>query len=136
MPVSSVTASLTYTPPLGTSPCTVSFGTQENYVPSSVGTLDVPIGTAAQTAIPIPFGTVTVADFLVVRNRSNQDMGLRLNGIPAATAVLYQIPPNGQVVIAFPTPPGGSPLTSAHVDTTVMQAGVVGLIDYWVLGAT
>lgn len=135
MSSSSLTASLTFTPPLG-SPCTVPFTGTESYVPQNVGTLDIPIGTVAATAIPIPFGGVGVADVFAIRNRGNQDLGIRLNGIPVSPAVLYQIPPNGQIILYNPVVAGGLPLTSAVIETTTTQAAFVGEVDYWVFGAT
>lgn len=135
MPSSSLTASLTFTPPLGGSACTVQFSGTENYVPQNVGTMDIPIGTPSATAIPVPFGEVDSADVLVVKNRGNQDLGVRLNGLPVSPAVLYQIPPGGELILFNPVAPGGSPLTSAELETTTTQAGVVGEVDYWVFGA-
>lgn len=136
MPTTTVVTNLTYTPPLATTQQQVPFSNAENYVPHSVGVLDIPIGTAANAAISIPFGTVSVADVVIIKNNGNQDLGLRINGIPTAPAVLYQIPPGGIFAATHPVVPGGGQLTSIQVDTTVIQATVVGTIDFYVFGAT
>lgn len=136
MPTSTVVTNLTYTPPLATTQQQVPFSNAENYVPSSVGVLDIPIGTAANTAISVPFGTISVADVVVVKNNGNQDLGVRINGVPTSPAVLYQIPPGGVLAITHPVVPGGGAITSLALDTTVIQATVVGTVDYYVFGAT
>lgn len=134
MGVSTFSSTLTFTPPLATSPQQVPFSSVETNVPQSVGTLDIPVGTGANVAIPVPFGTISAADVLVIKNNGNQDIGLRINGIPTSPAVLYQIPPGGLLSIIHPAAPGGSPITSAQIDTTVIQASVVGTVDYYVFG--
>lgn len=136
MSAANLTASLTFTPPLGGNPVTIPFTGAETYVPQNVGTLDIPLGTPAATVFSIPFGGVNVADVLMIRNRGNQDVGVRLNGLPVSPAVLYQIPANGFLLLFNPVPPGGSPLTAAEIETVALQAGVVGQIDYYVFGAT
>lgn len=136
MPSATLSASLSYTPPLATAPVTIPLNGTETYTPISVGTLDIPIGQAANSVFPIPFGSIGTADVLIVKNRGNQDLGVRLNGLPASPALLYQIPPNGQLAIFHPVASGGSPLSSAEIETTVLQASVVGQVDYFVLGAS
>ncbi len=136
MPAASIVSTLTFTPPLGGSPISIQFPSSETYIPQSVGTIDIPIAAAANTVFAIPFGGVGSADVLFIRNRGNQDLGVRLNGIPASPAVLYQIPPNGFLLLFNPVVPGGSPLTSAVVETVAIQASAVGQVDYYVFGAT
>ena len=136
MPSSTLTATLTYTPPLATSTTSVSLNVTETYAPMNVGTIDIPIGTLANIPFAVPFGSIGTADVLVIKNRNNQDMGVRLNTVPPGPFVIYQIPPNGMLMINHPTASGGTPLTSADVDTTVVQAGQIGYCDYYVLGST
>jgi hypothetical protein len=135
MPTNS-TVAVSFTPPLGTSPTTLTISNAEVNVPQSVGTLDIPIGTSAATVIQVPFGTVGVADVVLIRNRGNQDLGVRVNGLPASPSVLYQIPANGILMIGHPTPSGGSPLTAVQLETTVIQASAIGLVDFFVFGGS
>ena len=136
MPTSSIAANLTYTPPLSATQQQIAFSNIENYTPQSVGTITVPIGTAANFTFSIPFGTIHVADVVILFNRGNQDMGVRINGVPVAPAILYQIPPGGMLCISHPTAPGALPIASVNVDTTVIQSALIGQFDYYVFGAT
>jgi hypothetical protein len=136
MPTSTVVTNLTYVPPLATTQQQVPFSNAENYVPHSVGVLDIPVGVAANTAIAVPFGTVSVADVVIIKNNGNQDLGLRINGIPTSPAILYQMPPGGVFAVTHPTAPGSGAITSVELDTTVTQATVVGTVDFYVFGAT
>ncbi|HEY8096627.1 MAG TPA: hypothetical protein VIE65_11140 [Methylobacter sp.] len=136
MTTASLAASLSFTPPLGGSAVTISFNGSEIYTPQNVGTLDIPIGTSSHTVFTVPFGGVNVADAVLIKNRGNQDLGVRINGIPTSPAVLYQIPPNGFFMMFNPVVAGGSPLTAVVVETVAAQSGQIGQVDYYVFGAT
>ncbi len=136
MSTSSLNANLTYTAPLSNTPQTVAFSNVEGYIPQSVGTVAIPIGTGANSHFPVPFGSITTADVVVIYNRGNQDLGVRINGVPSSPNVLYQIPPSGILAISHPIAPGGLPIASVVLDTTVPQTGIVGQFDFYVFGAT
>lgn len=135
MSTANLTASLVYTPPLSTVTSAASFGITESYVPLSVGTIDVPIGTAANTTYNVPFSSIASADVVIIKNRSNQEIGVRINGIPVSPAYLFQVPTNGQMIYGGPVPVTGSPMTALQIEIPAIQAGTIGQIDYYVFGA-
>ena len=126
-----INATLSYSPP-SASAVTSAFSVLSSYTAIEVGTLDIPDTTVAATSFPLDFGTIgTNGKLLVIKNRNNQDMGVRLNG---AVADNFSLAPSGLMMISNPADPTtGAVLTSCAVTTTDVQAGV-GLLDYWVFG--
>lgn len=132
MATATLTSSIVYTPPLATTTSSFSLNVTESYTPLSVGTIDIPIGTAATTTYDIPFGSISSADLVILKNKNNQEMGVRINGIPIAPAYLFQIPQNGEMIYGGPVPVTGSPLTAVQLEIPAMQAGIIGQIDYYI----
>jgi hypothetical protein len=126
-------SSLTYAPGGGGS-LTQSFNVNATYTAISSGTIDIGVGTASGVIFGIPFGGVnTDARGLVIKNNTKQDLGIRINGVPAAPATLYRLAPGGVFMHWAPVAAGASALTAAAVDTTVLAADA-GSVDYIVLG--
>jgi hypothetical protein len=124
---------------------TVPLNVTESYVPVLVGTIDIPVATGAATVFSVfssAASSIAKGDILILKNRTGQDLGVRINGIPVSPAVLYQIPNNGILYIANPAVTGGGTaapdaLASCEVETTVAQSGpgFVGEVDFYVFAA-
>src|SRR5690242_11679345 len=110
------------------------------FLSETVGTIDVPDGTAAAHDYGVPFGAIaTEATLAIVWNRTANgvnpgvDLGVKING---AAAESHRIPPGGvAVIVGTPVKAGGAPkLTSLHLFTKdVAQVGD-GAIAYWLFG--
>jgi len=134
----SLTSTLQYTPPGGTQ-VTVPFPISATYTPLNVGTIDIPTGTAAAATYDIPFGSVGVpagasARVLLIHNRdNNQDIGLRINSLPVAPAMLMQLPAGGFFMIAMPVDPAANDLVAAQIEVVSLTTADAE-IDYFVFG--
>lgn len=93
-----------------------------------VGELDVPNATAGSTAYSIPFGSVTNATGVWIRNATGQDLTLKING----SAALHLIKTGSDVVLPADGVSGG-PLTAVSLTTTATQSGE-GQIEFFVAG--
>jgi hypothetical protein len=120
---------LSYTPAGGgvTSP---SLSVTTPYDAQVVGTIDIPDATAADTAIPIPFGSIGEAKALLVKNNNTLDIGIRLNG---AVANSHRLTPGGTMLIQNPIVATAGPLTSASIVTSALQVDD-GSVDFGVWG--
>lgn len=109
--------SLVYTPPAAPANSgQASLAVTHTYNASNVGSIDVPNGTVVGTVFPIPFGSLTAAKTLVIRNNLTAEVGVRLNG---AVANNFNIPAGGELVYSAPTAPLAVPITAAALVTTV-----------------
>lgn len=96
----------------------------------SDGTIDVPDSTAGATAFTIPFGAVGVgATFVWVKNKSGQDMSVKING----SLALFNLPNGGELSISSAALPAATPLTALSLTTTATVTPA-GSIDYLVGG--
>lgn len=96
----------------------------------SDGTLDVPDATAGATAFAIPFGGVGVgATFVWVKNRSGQDMIVKING----SLALFNLPDGGEISISAANMPTSTKLTALSLTTTATVTPA-GTIEYFVGG--
>ena len=96
----------------------------------SDGIIDVPDTTASATAYSIPFGGIgTGATLLHVKNKTGQDMIVKING----SLALFNLPTNGEVTISAAALPASTPLTALSLTTTATQSGD-GTIEYLVAG--
>jgi len=126
------TGTLQWTPPAAPANSgQSSFTVQASYNSHNVGSLDVPSGTAPATEIAIPFGQVSEARFMVVKNLMTTDVDLKLNG----SADLISIPPQGQHMHICPVDltDGANPLTGASVTVLATPTSVQNIL-FWVYG--
>jgi len=99
------------------------------YAAMSADTIDVPDAEAASTDHTISFGSVgTGATLLLVLNKTGQPLTLTVNGGDLVSSIA-----DGKYALLSPGDLGGSPITSAKVTTTDIQAGA-GSVDTFVFG--
>ncbi len=111
-----VALSVTFTPPgANANSGQSSFPVTGTYNGQTVGQIDVPSGTVQGTSYAIPFGSVTAAKLLVVKNMMSSDIGVRLNGAGVDT---FRLTPGGEFMYASPAGPAMAPLSSASIITT------------------
>lgn len=110
-------SSLIYTPPAAPANSGLgSLAVTHTYNASAVGTIDVPNGTVVSTVIPVPFGSVSAAKTLIIKNNMTSEIGVRING--SVTNIL-NIPAGGKLEYSAPTAPVAVPITSASIVNTV-----------------
>lgn len=125
----SVTLVLSYPNPGGGAALSRSFQLSCPFQGDSMGTIDVPDATAGSTAFSISFGSIAKATLVIVKNRTGQDMTLKING----SAALQNLPANEVVMFAAPALGASADLTAVSLTTTGSQSGA-GYIDYFVFG--
>ena len=126
-----INLSITYTPPAGaTNSATASLATAASSSAQNVGVIDVPSGTAPAATFPIPFGSVSAAKILMIKNAMNSDIGIQLN---ASGADIYQISAGGLMMIGMPTEPASDTLTDATI-SIIASITTDQTIQYWVFG--
>lgn len=96
----------------------------------SVGSLDIPSGTASGTEFPIPFGSVGAAKVCIIENKMTTEVGLRLNG---AGADIITLGPGQRFSVEGSVAGSGTPLTSASIVTTADPTSTE-KVNFWVLG--
>ncbi len=89
--------------------------------------VDVPDTTAADTVIPLSFGSVESATALKIVNGLGQEVGVKINGGDPTP-----LPAGGILSWASPTT-AETPIASADIVLSVQQDGTERL-EYWVLG--
>lgn len=124
-----VTLSIVYTPPNAPANSgTATFTTAITHNAQNCGLLDVPASTTIATEITIPFGGVSSAKILIIKNSMTQDLILKLNG-----SSIYHLSPGGVFNSAMSVEPLSLPLTAATVTTTATLPALE-QISYFVLG--
>lgn len=109
--------SMVYTPPAAPANSgQASLAVTHTYNASAVGTIDIPPTTVVGTSFSVPFGSVSAAKTLVIRNNMTSELGVRLN---AAGANNFNIPPGGEFVYSAPIAPLAVPITAVALITTV-----------------
>lgn len=125
------TLSLQYTPPSApTNSGNAVFSLSASFNAQNVGQIDVNPSDTAPTTFPIPFGSVSKAKILVIKNLGTTDIGVRLNGSPSDN---FQISAQGELAYVCQTAPATTPITSASIVTTASPPAVE-TIQYWVFG--
>jgi len=102
-----LTASLGYTPPGGGSgSATAVLTATAPYTAESIGIMDIPASTIEGVEFQIPFGTISEAFCLVIKNTNSQSMGVRFNAVVGVGPDEYQMPPGGELIINHPVGAG------------------------------
>lgn len=130
MPNAVLTVGLKYTPPGGAADsATPSVSATSAYTPQVEGTVDIPDATMAAVVFSVPLGTVDSCSVLVLKNKTTQDLGIRING---ALADQFQVPAGGIFALGGALP-SAAPVTQLDVVTTALQTGV-GQVDFYAFG--
>jgi len=125
------TAAVQWTPPsapANSGNATFSVVAQVNA--QNVGQVDVQTTDAPATLFPMPFGSVSAAKILIVKNMMSSEVGVRING---AVANNFRIPAGGMVTYAAPVAPGAEPWTSATIVTTATPASIEA-VQFFIFG--
>jgi hypothetical protein len=122
-----------YTPPsapINSGQSSISITTTYNEM--NVGAVCVQTNTTIGTVIPIPFGTVTSAKFLILKNTSPDDIDVAING---STTVNFTLPAISALQYVCTTNPtiGTHPITSISL-TTLATPTTIDRIEFWVFG--
>lgn len=127
----SVTSGILWTPPFSPpNSGSSSFDIGASYNAQNVGQIDVPGGTLSGAILPIPFGTVTTAKVLIVKNMMSSDVGVRFND---STSDSFQVAPGAVVGIFMPKSPVGNPVASASFVTKAVP-GSTETLSFFVFG--
>jgi len=123
--------SLTYSPPSGpANSATATFSAAATSNAQNVGVIDIPAATAPSTVFAIPFGSVASAKVLMIINKTNDEIGIRLNGLPAD---IFRISAGGFFAVNMPTDPAADPISSASI--TIINATVsLQSVNFFVFG--
>lgn len=92
--------------------------------------IDVPDLEASATSHAVPFGSVASASAVLIKNKTGQDLNVKINGAAAAS---HSIPDEGVLLLAAETVATATAITSCAVITSAIQAGA-GQIECWVFG--
>lgn len=125
------TLNLQYTPPgapVNSGVAAMSVG--GTYQAGQAGSIDVPPGTTVDTVLGVPFGSVSKAKLLVLKNGLSSELGVRLN---ASVTNNFNVPPGGVVSYAVPVAPGAVPLTQVDIVTTVDPSATERVL-FWCFG--
>lgn len=111
-----VACALTFTPPgAPVNSGQSSFPTQGTYGAQCSGNIDVPASTVIGTTYAVPFGSISAAKFLIIKNMMSSEIAIRLNGAVTDT---FRLAAGGEFMYASPAAPGATPLASASILTT------------------
>lgn len=100
------------------------------YQAQTHGSVDVANATAGGTVIAVPFGAVAAATCAILKNRTGQELLVKVNG---NTDEDESLPANGVRVFGSPTAAAETALASISVTTTATQSGA-GSVEYHVFG--
>ena len=126
-----VTTNLQWTPPSApVNSGNASMSVVASINAQNVGSIDVQTTDTSPTTFAIPFGSISAAKVLLIKNMMSSDISVRLNGDNADT---FRIPSGGAIHYAAPATPGSVPISSVTVITTVTPTQVE-TIHYFVFG--
>jgi hypothetical protein len=125
--IASVSLALSFS--LGGTPITKSFALGCPYQAQNDGTIDVPAAEMSATSHVIPFGSVAKATLVIVKNRTDQELSLKVNG----SLVLQNVPVGGIVMFGQEALGMAADLTAVTLVTTTSETAA-GYIDYFVFG--
>jgi hypothetical protein len=103
---------------------------QATYNGQNVGQVDITTAYVPAALVSIPFGNVTAAKVLFVKNMMSQEVSVRLNGAIADT---FNLPPGGEFLYAIPAAPLAVPMTSATISAAAAPA-VTESVQFFLLG--
>lgn len=124
-----LSGNLNYTPPGGGSNVNLPLSVSGTFAAQSLGTLDIPSGSASGATVAISFGSVASPLGVYVKNRVGTGVNVKIN---SATPT-YRMVNNGVFVTAGDSIPAGNPLTSVDIVLAVAQTAT-GQVDFAVWG--
>ena len=122
-----VTLSLSFS--LGGTPISKTLSLSCPFQGQSEGTIDVPAAEVTATAHVIPFGSVAKATLVVIKNRTDQELSLKVNG----SLALQNVPVGGIVMFGQEVLGMAADLTAVSLTSTTSETAA-GYIDYFVFG--
>ncbi len=125
----SLSGNLNYAPPGGGSNVNLPLSVTGTYAAQSIGTLDVPSGSASGTTIAIGFGSVANPIGFYLKNRVGTGVNIEIN---SATPT-FRLPSGGVVMVAGGAQPDANPLSGVDV-ILVGVTTAAGAIDFAVWG--
>jgi hypothetical protein len=106
-----VTIGLQYTPPGGVqNSATVSFPITASCAAQNVGQIDVNSTVSALDEIEIPFGSVSDAKIIVVKNLGANEYGIKISG-----SSVFRLPPGGEWMYGGTAAPSAETVSSCTV---------------------
>lgn len=124
-----LSGNLNYSPPGGGSNVNLPLSVSGTYAAQSLGTLDIPSGSASGTTVAVSFGSVGTPIGLYVKNRVGTGVNVKIN---SATPT-FRLVNDGVLVTAGGALPGANPLTSVDIVLAVAQTAT-GQVDFAVWG--
>lgn len=125
--IAAVSLQLSYS--LGGTPISKSFAISSAFQGQSEGSIDVPGAETGSTVHAIPFGSVAKATLVIIQNRTDQELTLKVNG----SLALQNIPVGAVVMFAAAALGLAADLTAVSLTTTTSETAA-GFIDYFVFG--
>jgi len=125
--IAAVSLQLTYA--LGGTTIAKTFSLSSPFQAQSEGTLDVPEAETSSTAHAIPFGSIAKATLAIIKNRTDQELTLKVNG----SLALQNIPIGGVVMFGAEALGIAADLTAISLTSTTSETAA-GYIDYFVFG--
>lgn len=125
--IAAVSLQLTYA--LGGTTISKTFALSSPFQAQSEGTIDVPAAEVTSTVHAIPFGSIAKATLAIIKNRTDQELSLKVNG----SAALQNIPIGAVVMFGAEALGIATDLTAISVTSTTSEVAA-GYIDYFVFG--
>lgn len=125
----SLSGNLNYTQPGGSDQVNLPLSTSGTYAAQSIGTLDVPSGSASGATVAISFGSVASPLGVYVRNRVGTGVNVKIN----SSTPTFRLVDGGVFVQAGSVEPNSNPITSVDIVLVNVQT-VGGAIDFAVWG--
>lgn len=125
--IASVALALSYS--LAGTPISKSFAIAATFQAQNEGSIDVPAAEAGSTSHVIPFGSVAKATLVIVQNRTDQELTLKVNG----SLALQNVPIGGIVMFGAAALGMAADLTAVTMVSTTSETAA-GYIDYFVFG--
>lgn len=129
MPQVSLSASLNYTPPGGSSAVNTDIVAVGSYLASSMGTLDIPSGAASGATFALPLGGVGNPNAYYLKSSIGTAALVKMQNNPTG----LPLTDGGVMLYGNPKTPGTSPLSALAIQLTSAQT-TYGSVDYVIFG--
>jgi hypothetical protein len=124
-----LSGNINYAPPGGGDNVNLPLSVTGTYAAQSIGTLDVPSGSASGTTVAISFGSVASPLGVYLRNRVGTGINVKIN----SSTPTFRLVDGGVLVQAGAVDPASNPLSSVDLILVNVQT-VGGQIDFAVWG--
>lgn len=124
-----LSGNLNYSPPGGGDNVNLPLSVSGTYAAQSIGTLDIPSGSASGTTIAVSFGSVAAPLGFYLKNRVGTGINIEIN----SSTPTFRLVDGGVMVVAGSTLPGSNALSGVDVILAVAQTAT-GQVDFAVWG--